>query len=516
MSRTLVRPVTQIRNSDTYDDTQAAGLTLESGAVSLEDDLNAIRSQLAKIIDNAGNWWDPLTGRGIGTLDTDLAALEAKGVICQAQVLTDITVGAGLNYHILSVAGTEAPSEVAAILAGTEGAVVPLAATSGAGFASHELVETAGANAINPQNLVHVVDATTGLRLQSGGRDVFALLQVESTGSDGVAFNDTSAGNRVKLSFVRINGAGDDLEAVPTGDIAGEVINYSYRLCRTLENLDKNCFLGNGAFVDHAGAVDVTLDAAIDNQVGAATAGQDIDVQLLAGFDWCFQDAAGADLFCITEDSAGGNSQVVIGADTDVYDNNAQSNDFAQGVTLDSADTPISLGATNAGCIETTGATDDLKIRGGQELLFDDANQTGSTWAQTDGIKLSDTTAEWDDFETKFGEVSLLNAICQAGASAVTRSKNCALVTAAIPANTDIGGVGGGTNLDTQLIAMDSGTFSGANNNYEIFINGVLVEQGADLNADCDVYPGTSLANGQLRAEFDLSVGDKLCVVCYA
>ena len=516
MSRTLVRQDTQIRNSDVYDDTLAAGATLESGAVSIEDDLNAIRSQLAKIIDNAGNWWDPLTGRGLGTLDTDLTSIEELGVMCNAQVLTDVTVPAGQNFVVLSVVGNETPTQVAAVAPTTEGAVVAQSALNGAGFAAHELIEITGPSTLSPQNLVVVRDSTTLEPIQSGGRDVMALLQYESTGADGAAFDDVSAGARAKISFVRVNVAGDDLEAVPFADIENEDINYNYNFCVQLQNMDKNCFLGDRGFVDQAASVDVTLANAIANQMGPAAVGQDIDLQLAAGFDWCFQDATGADLFCITEDSAGGNSQVVIGADTDVYDNNAQSNDFAQGVTVDSADTPISIGDDNAGCIETTGAADDLKIRGGQELFLDDSNQTGSTWAQTEGIKLSDTTAEWDDFETKFGEVSLINAICQAGASAVTRSKNCALVTTAIPANTDIGGAAGGANLDTQLISMANGTFSGANNNYEIFVNGVLVEQGPDLNADCDVYPGTSLTDGQLRAEFDLAVGDKLCVVCYA
>ena len=51
------RQRTQIRPSDTYDDTLAAGATLESGSTNLEGDLNALRSQLQRIIGQA-NWYD--------------------------------------------------------------------------------------------------------------------------------------------------------------------------------------------------------------------------------------------------------------------------------------------------------------------------------------------------------------------------------------------------------------------------------------------------------------------------
>jgi hypothetical protein len=47
-SRTLIRHH-QVRNSDDYDDTLAAGPTLETDAETVEDDLNALRSQLRRI-----------------------------------------------------------------------------------------------------------------------------------------------------------------------------------------------------------------------------------------------------------------------------------------------------------------------------------------------------------------------------------------------------------------------------------------------------------------------------------
>ena len=62
MPRSYIRPVTQIRKSDAYNDEVTAGSTMESNAVNIEDDLNAIRSQLRRIIDETGNWYDePVT-----------------------------------------------------------------------------------------------------------------------------------------------------------------------------------------------------------------------------------------------------------------------------------------------------------------------------------------------------------------------------------------------------------------------------------------------------------------------
>jgi hypothetical protein len=63
---------------------------------------------------------------------------------------------------------------------------------------------------------------------------------------------------------------------------------------------------------------------------------------------------------------------------------------------------------------------------------------------------------------------------------------------------------------------MSSGTFL---TDYDVFLNGNLLRPGADASANNDYYPGTSLANGQLRFEFDLKGStvnpDVLCVISY-
>lgn len=61
--RTLLRQDRQVRNSDDYDDTLAAGPTLETDPENLEADLNGVRSQLKRILHGAspGNWFDDVT-----------------------------------------------------------------------------------------------------------------------------------------------------------------------------------------------------------------------------------------------------------------------------------------------------------------------------------------------------------------------------------------------------------------------------------------------------------------------
>lgn len=64
-----IRQDKQARNSDVYDDTKASGTPMETTPESLEEDLNNIRSQLRRIIDTTGNWFDDP--------DTDLASIAA-------------------------------------------------------------------------------------------------------------------------------------------------------------------------------------------------------------------------------------------------------------------------------------------------------------------------------------------------------------------------------------------------------------------------------------------------------
>lgn len=516
MGRTFIQQDTQIYSSDTYDDTLAAGSTLQSGATNLQHDLNAVRSQLKRAIfdDGAGNWYADIPTvnskkRAIFDLNTDLNDIEEKRLLFRSQVLTDITVGAGNNFVTLVQASSETPSEAAAVGAGTfNGAIVALLA---ADVGSHSLNEVTGPNAISPKNLVLVRDATNGQILQSGTKDIYGLLQVETGVVDGDAFNDTN--HQAQISFVIENSSGNDLIACPVADIENKVINYSYVRRINFDSVPETAFL-SGVFIDQsASATDVTLNNAIDNQVGAATqTDRNIRWQITDTFSLDFEDSTGTrDIFKIAP-GAGGDA-VTFDVDTFTVTNSTTST-FTNGVAVDTGGTQINLGAT-AGQIDSAGAltilsaaAGDMRLASAGEMYLDDNNQTGSTWAQTNGIKLSDTTAEWNDFETAFGEVSLLRAIYMARSG--SRVKSVAVVTSAVAADTNVTGAGGTPNLDAQLADYSGVTFLTA---VDVYLNGVLLRNGANAAANNDVYPGDVPADGDLKFEFALKAGSKPDVI---
>lgn len=512
MGRTFLRQDAQIRNSVTYTDNIAAGqANLETPSTNIEFDLNAVRSQLNRIMDTtiAGKWYDnvALIGgvrRGLSQLGTDLLDIEQKKFLIRTTVLTDVSVTAAQNWELLNVAASEAPTRVAAVAATVQGAVVAQSALSGAGFDVHELIEVAGVNAINPKNLLIIRDATTGQVIQSSGRDVFGLLQYESTGVDGAAFNDVSGGNRVKISFVRQTAGLDDLEACPVADIAGKTINYMYRDRYYLDLIPEQAFASDFSFVDQTASTDVTLDHAIDNQSGPATQQQNIDWRIDDTFTLDFQDSTGAvNLLRIMPNVAG--DEIELNIDTlDI--NNANTADFLNGAAFDSGSQAINVGVTqgqidSAGklTITSTGAGNDLALESADELQFKDGYWSASTYDVP--LRLSDSSAEWDAFETAFGgEVSLLAAITSAKTSS-SRSKTVAVVTSNVLADTNVSGATAPINLDATL-----GNYTGKNfvTDVDVFLNGQLLRNGADAAANHDVYPGTTIANGDLKFEFGL------------
>ena len=380
-------------------------------------------------------------------------------------------------------------------------------------FGNASLALVAGASAISPKNLCEVVDAVTRDPILSSNRIVYALFHTESN-TDGSTMTGTTP-NRAQLSFVRINGAGNALEAAPAADVAGNVIYYASVERKALEDLNEQDFL-RGAAVDVPSSTTVTRQVGYDNQgttpVELAT-NATLDLNS-GGIAWVIRDLLNANVFRVVEGSGGGTTLVDFPVDVDTLNSDAAVNDFDKGIRVATGTTRINVGET-AGVIETTGAA-DLRVLGAGELLLDDGNQTGSTWAQTTGIKLSDTTAEWNLFETNFGEVSLLNAINQAFNTNARKTKVYANVTANTSANTDVGGVAGGANLDAQLPNLSLGNFL---TDYDVFLNGNLLRPGANSGSNHDYYPGTSLVNGQLKFEFNVKAGgvpDVIAVVPYA
>lgn len=514
MGRTFLRQDTQIYNSDLYNDELNPGSMLESDPTNLEADLNGVRSQLRRAIwaDSAGNWYDDIQTvnskkRALTQLNIDLDDIEEKRVLFRMVKQTpDVTVASGNNFVALNVANSEAPSETAAVGAGTaEGAVVALlAGTSGI----HSLNLVAGPNALQPKNLVIIRHAATGQALQSGGEDIFGLLQAESIVVDGDTFDDTT--KQAQISFVIANAGRTALIACPVADIEAKTINYAYVRRVKFDNLPEYAFL-TGAFVDETSASEITLDRAIDNQSGAATQVQNIDWTIDDTFTLDFQDSPGTrDLLSIKPNAAGDEIELNID-DLDI--NNVNRADFLNGARFDSGGTAIDVGdvagtISSAGVLAlTSGGSSDLQLTAAGEFAFVDGNKAGSTYSGQ--LKLSDTAQEWSDYESAYnGEVSLLRALYLAKTS---RTKTVAVVTdATIAADTNVTGAGGSPNIDAQLGDYSTKTFT---NDVNIYLNGQLLRNGANSGSNFDVYPGTSPADGDLKFEFILKGGARPDVI---
>lgn len=515
MPRTFLRQDTQIFRSTVYDDALTPGVTLETGQTTIQGDLNALRSQVSRILcaDGTLNWFDdvPAVGskkRGLRDLNIDLDELEEQKTLRRGTHVTDVPVGSGDAYVILGVAAGQTPSFVAAVTPTTDGAVVAKSALSGGAFAAVELTEVSSSSPIAPKNLLVIRNAATGERIDSEGRDVYGLLQLESTGVDGAAFSD--AGGRVKISFVRQNSGFDDLEACPAADVGGLSINYAYVIRSSFDALPEEAWLAGPGFVDTASATAAaavgSLDDAVDLQSGAVSqTAKDINWRIDDGHKLAFQDSTGAaDVLAIKPDAAGDELEF----NGSVLDfNNVQPADFFAGARFDSGRAEILVGVL-PGVIATPGGA-ELRLAGGSSLYLDDGNHASSSWTLPSGMKLSSSASDWNDFRTAFGETSLLKGIVESR----RRPKVYALVTADVAANVDVGGAGGGTNLDTQLPDLSVGSFL---TDYDVMINGETLRPGANATANHDYYPGSSLTNGQLRFEFDLKIGDQLCVIPYA
>jgi hypothetical protein len=460
-----------------------------------------------------------------GAGDTMNATALVAGTLANTYATTSVAVNASWGAATLTGgAGDVSVLTLGQLPANTTaaiGAVTTLGtvAANNPTFPNINLAEVGGSTAISPKNLAMIVDGSTRDPILSSSRRIYALFQTESS-TDGSTMTGTTP-NRAILSYVRLNSIGDDLEMCPASDIGGKTINYCSVTRKAMEALTEQDFL-TGAETDVPSAATVTRQVAYDNQGTTPvdlTTNATLDLEG-AGLAWRIRDDAQANLFGVIEGSAGGTSEIEFGSDVDFFDNNAADNDFLNGAKFDTgaASTTINVGVTanqidSGGALTvTSAAATDLRLIGAAEMFLDDGNQTGSTWAQTNGIKLSDTTLEWDNFETAFGEVSLLRAIYMASQGG-NATKTYANVTVTTVADTDVGGIAGGANLDAQLQDLSLGAFL---TDYDVFLDGQLLRPGANAAANNDYYPGTSLVDGQLKFEFTVKVNDVVCVVARA
>jgi len=494
----------QVRPSSTYLDNLAAGATLETASTDLETDANALRSQVHRLLDNqASDWFGDLvtpstfesgSQRGVNDINQDLHDLERQRVLKRIRNV-GLDVAAGAGQHVVLGTG-ELPSNTTIAIGAvtTLGTVVAEATTFGTASAADVV---AGGNALQPKNLVRLTDGTTGDPLDDGaGREVFGLLQSESS-TDGSTATDTTP-NRLQLSFVRANATNDALELVPAATLTGVSFDFAHAERRALVGLPEECWLGDD--VGDAGAANVNRQSSYDNQGATAvnlTTNATLDLEG-AGLVWAIRDDLEANLVRVVEGSAGGTSEFNLAAGVDTFNNDAIVNDFASGATVNSGGTrPIAVGVTD-GVIESTAG--DLEVQATTELFLDDGNRSGSTWA-TNGVKLTEDTAEWDALESTFGgELSIAAMLTAAFNSSNTRKVE-ATVTSSEAASTDLSGPANDNNLDVNLGDLSGGTFV---DDYDFFFNGALVSHGSGGANTPQVSAGTSLANGQIQFSFQV------------
>lgn len=526
----------------------------DANAVDLADTVNYLASQFADMLGET-NWYD--------APDASLATiwgktfLDEKMALREVLLLTDITVPNGQNYKILVVGDSETPAaKVKAIGAGVVKGLVT--ANHGGTFGTHSLTMVSGDNAINPKNLLQVVDGDTHDEILSAGQRVWGLLQNESGATDGSAFTDTTP-ERPQVSFVRINSTGDAFEAVPVADIEDKVINLSYVERQDLDTWVEQDFLRRTAWVDLGSAsASVTLDNAIDNQgTTPATQATNIYWRIADATELDFETSDGARNLVKIAPASGGDE---LEFNVDTLDVNVGSSgvvDIDNGVTVDSGGTSINLGVT-AGQIDAsalkvaaTGGAAEIEAHSGS-LILDAAGQTlqaDATIFDLDSIDdshliMSATDAaaktllvaarnagagagnlelEADDdilFETVRETTPLPLDDSTAGAISALFGQSFSSVSAAIAYAGTVGGAdltmklsvlgssySQGDNVPAATLDLTAYTLSMVSNAATVFLflNGRLL-RGAAATGTGDVYPGTTPASGDVKFDFPKGV----------
>jgi hypothetical protein len=355
-AKTNISPVEQIRNISTYDDQLAAGAGLETTTASLEDNVQAVISQLNRAfsgVATGNNWYtdtvtptglgDTGTQRGVNNLNTDLHLIERKRVLKRRAMVGVDVPDPGAAQSVILVAADLPTTTTAAIGAVTTlGTVVATATTFGTASASDVV---AGANSLQPKNLQVLTNNATGdvVTRVSDGKQIFGLFQSESA-TDGSTITATTP-NRVQISFVVHNATNDGLTLIAASDMSGIVFDYAYVERHALEDLSEESFLGDG-FAD-TGVSAATRQASYDNQgptVVTTVANATLDVG--TGLFWELGDVASATMLRLTEGSTGGTTTFLVGSDVDVYNNNAIDVNFNNGITVDNGSDAINIGVT--------------------------------------------------------------------------------------------------------------------------------------------------------------------------
>jgi len=275
MSKTLVKQLQQLANSETFNDDLASGSLLQSNSTNLESDLNALRSQLKRILwaESTGSWYDGIvtpSGEsspvGLNDLIVNLFSTKNKFFLKREINLNVVNVATGSNFAQLSSSLGTAPESPMALNGFETTGSVTYKLESGS-YGSFNLGLISGSNNESiPKNLLLIRDAWTGAHVTiSGNRDVYGLLQVENSATNGDSFNNLN--RRSQISFViqtTVNGTSSFISA-PTSSIGGRSINYAYAQRKSLSTLDEDSFTTDISFFDF-GAVAGSNSASETNE----------------------------------------------------------------------------------------------------------------------------------------------------------------------------------------------------------------------------------------------------------
>lgn len=370
-----IKQATQIAPSSVYDDTLPAGATLESGSTNLQEDLNGVRSQIKRLIGGA-NWYDdydvPPAGSDelvkVSLNDTTPGYLEGK-----------IAAGSGISLSTANE-GLDEDLTISCTVVNTDNLVRVSAGDSTANYLATKLVEGAGISLTTSGTPQTLTVASTVVNTDN-------LVRVSAV--DGVS-------NYLANKLVE----GANITLTPSG-VSPETLTIA------------------------ASTGVANLDEAVDAQgTTPVTSNTNILVDMVNNTGWVFRNSSGTARVSLLAGSTGLGS-FTCAVQSFIVDNTATAT-FTQGITADSDDFPINIGAT-AGqiaftgtgdkTIVTTGTTTKLRIAptgileldGGTALTFEDQYKAGLP------IEFSKSGADWTDFNTLFeaGDVvfSLLRAI---------------------------------------------------------------------------------------------------------
>ena len=495
---------TQIKKSGSYDDTLSPGeASLQTASTDNQFDLNALRSQTKRMLGTSEYYADLVTVNGkkrsIGDLNTGLNTIETKKIITFRQLLTDIYVPTTQNYVVLDVSSSESPTQTAGVDAAGLGAVV---AVLGDGeIASNRLTVVGGATTLTPKNLVRIVDSSTKDSITSGGQEVFGLIQAQFGTAQGDTFDDST--KKVQISFI-INNGSDALAQCPVADIQDKSIEYMYPDRVNFEDLPEDTAFPFIRFAESGSLEDVTFSDVISNQGATAfDVSEDVNMNLTDTKKFKFKSDSGVEDILTISSEVAGDSVDVIGLFTTtgaMISTDAITADLTgQSIVIGNPEGTISSAGDFT--VRSTGATSDFTFSAGREIFLDDINRGASTLSSA--IKISETSVEFDNYETNFGEVSLINALNQAYSKSVTRS----LVVYELDA---------GVSADGNFHPADHTIISGSNPDWTsdtladayIYANGVRLIFGADQ----DYEAGSTPADGDIELNFAMNIGDTIIV----